>query len=212
MSARVILALATEAVEANDLIWRRLKVVQDEMFSGGDLAVRFAYFGAEGAGATRRPYVATRWATDADDLAALMNHARSNCVCGCFVQVGDILEQALKDEPVQAIVIVGDQFSGNLDRAIPIAKKLRARGTRLIMLQPGRSTQRAFEMLAEATGGACIPFNPHIEQVAGRLSGILEAVSHLAVGGVAALEARADASADLLLEQISAAGQIADHS
>ena len=34
MGARVILALAPEAAEANDLIWSRLKIVQDEMFSG----------------------------------------------------------------------------------------------------------------------------------------------------------------------------------
>jgi hypothetical protein len=59
------------------------------------------------------------------------------------------------------------------------------------------------------TGGAYFQFNPHIERVAERLPGMLEAVAHFAIGGMAALEARDDESAVLLLEQMNAPGQIA---
>ena len=107
------------------------------------------------------------------------------------------------------MVIVGDRFHGDLDRAVAIAKQLRAAGTRVFVFQQasGRPTERAFEILAEVTGGACIPFNPHIDRVAERLPEMLKAVSHFATGGMAALEARGNESADLLLEQMNTADQ-----
>src|SRR5262249_48917888 len=163
-SARVILALAVETDD--QLIWDRLRMLQPEIFSAGAIQIKFAYFGAEGALATR-PCITTRWATDADDLAELMDKGRAGLVWCCYRQVGDILEQALQESrqgPLQAVVIVGDRFHGDLDHAVAIAKQLRAAGTRVFVFQQasGRPTERAFEILAEVTGGACIPFNPHI--------------------------------------------------
>ena len=161
-----------------------------------------------------RPCVATRWATNADDLAELMDRGRAGCVCGCYVQVGDILEQALRETrqgPVQAVVIVGDHFHGDLEAAVASARQLCAAGTRLFLFQQGRSgaTERAFRILAEVTGGAYFPFNPHIERVAERLPGMLEAITRFVVSGMAALEARDNEPAVLLLKQMNAAGQIA---
>ena len=91
------------------------------------------------------------------------------------------------------------------------AKQLRAAGTRLFLFQQGRSgsTERAFRILAETTGGAYFPFNPHVERIAERLPGMLEAVTHFAIGGMAALEARDSELAVLLLEQMNATSQIA---
>src|SRR6516165_8876401 len=85
-----------------------------------------------------------------------------------------------------------------------------AAGTRLFLFQQGRSdpTERAFRILAEVTGGAYFPFNPHVERVAERLPGMFEAVTHFVIGGMAALEARDDELVGLLLEQMTAAGQI----
>jgi hypothetical protein len=59
------------------------------------------------------------------------------------------------------------------------------------------------------TGGAYLQFNPHIERVAERLPRMFEAVTHFAMGGMPALQARGNESAVLLLEQMNAAGQIA---
>ena len=39
-------------------------------------------------------------------------------------------------------------------------------------------------MLAETTGGAYFPLNPHIERVTERLPGLLEAVTHFTLGGM----------------------------
>jgi hypothetical protein len=208
-NARMILALAAETDDR--FIWDRIRALQTEMFAAGPVQIKFAYFGREGALQTR-PYIATRWVTDADAMADIMDRGRNNCVCGCYVQINDILEHALQEtrqEPVQAVVIVGDRFYGDLDAAIATAKQLRAAGTRLFLFQQGRRSERAFKVLAEATGGAYFQFNPHIERVAERLPGILEAVTDFVIGGMAALEARGNESAVLLLEQMNAAGQIA---
>jgi hypothetical protein len=207
--ARVIVAVAAEAED--EFIWSRLKMLP-ELFAAGPVAIRFGYFGEEGA-LSARPFIAMRWATDADDLAELIDRGRARCICGCFVKIGDILEQALQETrqaPVQAVVVIGDNFHGNLEAATATAKQLRAAGTRLFLFQQGRSdsTEQAFRILAEATGGAYFPINPHIERIAERLPGMLEAVTHFAIGGMAALEARDNESAVLLLEQMNATSQI----
>jgi hypothetical protein len=206
---RMILALATEADDGFG-VWERVKTLQPEMFAAGPVEIKFAYFGAEGALQTR-PYIATNWVTTADDMIALMDRGRAGCVCGCYVEVGDILEQALRETrqgPIQAVVIVGDCFRGDLDDAVATAKQLRAAGTSLFFFHQGRSSPAEFTTLAEVTGGACFAFNPHVERVAERLPGMLEAVTHFAIGGPAALEARGNECADLLLEQMNA-GRIA---
>jgi hypothetical protein len=205
---RMILALAVERQD-DEFIWNRIRTLEAEIFSA-PVVVKFAYFGAEGAGQTRRPCIATRWVADTDDWRDIVDHGRANCVCGCYAYTNDILEQALRETrqaPVQAVVIVGDSFHGDLDAAVAIAKKLRAARTRVFLFQQGRShpTERAFRALAEATGGAYYQFNPHVERVAQRLPEMLEAVSHFALGGMTALEARGNESAALLLEQMHAA-------
>jgi len=205
---RVILALATEADD--EFIWDRMRTLASEIFAV-PVAVKFAYFGREGALQTR-PCITTRWVTDADDWADIVNRGRAGCVCGCYIETSDILEQALRETrqgPVQAVVVVGDSFHGDLDAAIATAKALRAAGTRLFLFQQGRSglTEDAFRALAEVTGGAYFQFNPHIERVAERLPEMLEAVTHFAIGGMTALEARGNESAALLLEQMHAADQ-----
>ena len=59
-----------------------------------------------------------------------------------------------------------------------------------------------FVELAERTGGAYIKFNPSVERVAERLPHLLKAVAQYAIGGVEAVKALEDQSADLLLEQM----------
>jgi hypothetical protein len=207
---RMILALAAEADDKD--LWDRLQTIQPRMFAAGPVQVKFAYFGAEGALDTTRPYIATRWVTDADDMADIMDHGRAGCVCGCYVKINDILEQTLREtqqRPVQAVVIVGDYFHGDFDKAIATAKQLREAGTRLFVLQQGHDDSPEFRALAEASGGAYFRLNPHVERVAKRLPGLLEAVAHFAVGGVAALEARDSEPAVLLLEQMNTTGRIA---
>jgi hypothetical protein len=205
---RMILALASEA-DDGFAMWDQLKTLQPGMFAAGPVAIKFAYFGAEGA-LQVRPYIATRWVADADAMADIMDRGRANCVCGCYVEVNDILETALQETrqgPVQAVVIIGDYFHGDLDSAIAVAKQLRAVGTKIFVLQSGVDRSNGYRALAEQVGGALFKFNPHVERVAKRLPGLLKGITHFAVGGVAALEAleaQGDEPAGLLLEQIDA--------
>jgi hypothetical protein len=198
---RVIVALA---VEEDDFIWDRLRGIQPGVFAAGPVSIKLAFFGKEGALASR-PFISTRWATDPDDMHALMDHARTQCVCGCYINIDDILGEALKETqqgPIQAVVIIGDRFHGNRDDALAHAQLLRAVGTRLFVFQQGSADNDVFRTLAETTGGAYFTYNPAVERIAERLPRLLEAVSHYAIGGTDALEALANQSADLLLEQI----------
>jgi hypothetical protein len=212
--ARIILALAAEADD--ELIWDRLKGIHAGMFAAGPVQIKFAYFGREGAMHTR-PCITTSWITDADQMQDIMDRGRAGCVCGCYVNIDDIFEQALQEArrgPVQAVVIVGDYFCGNLDYTRGLAKQLRTAGTRLFLFQQesghsARHSDEVFKMLAKVTGGAHFRFNPHIERVAERLPGMLEAVTHFAIGGTDALaQAQDDGSALLLLDQILERQQI----
>jgi hypothetical protein len=208
--ARVIVAVAAEADDKS--IWSRLKMLP-ELFAAGPVAIRVGFFGAEGARSSR-PFMVSRWTTDSADLADLLEKARTRCICGCYVKVSSILEQALRETqqgPLRAVVIIGDSFHGELDATIAIARQLRAAGTRLFLFQQGNSdlTERSFRLLAETTGGAYFPLNPHVERVAERLPGLLEAVTHFTLGGMSALEARGDEAASLLLEQMNTSNQIA---
>jgi hypothetical protein len=125
---------------ADDFIWSKLEdIVQTNMYAAGPLSVKFAYFGAEGS-RTSRPLMSTRWASDPEDMRALLDHARDHCVCGCYVHIEDVLAEALKEakeSPIQAVVIIGDRFSGNRDEALARARQLHAAGTRVFVFQEG---------------------------------------------------------------------------
>jgi hypothetical protein len=132
---RVILAVATETDRDTGFIWDRLKVIQAGMFAAGPVEIKFAYFGVEGA-LQVRPFIATNWVTSAGDMQAIMERARAGCVCGCYVNVSDILEHALsetKQGPVQAVIIVGEGHFHNPDRAFDLARQLHMAGTRLFL-------------------------------------------------------------------------------
>ena len=209
--ARVIVAVAAEGED--EFIWSRLKMLP-ELFAAGPVAIRVGFFGAEGARSSR-PFMVSRWTTNPDDLADLLDKARTRCVCGCYIKVSSILEQALRETqqgPLRAVVIIGNSFYGDFEAAMATAEQLRAAGTRLFLFQQGRSTstQQAFRALAEATGGAFFQVNSHVEQAHRTTAGMLEAVAHFTLGGMSALEARGDEAASLLLEQMNASNRIAD--
>jgi hypothetical protein len=191
---RVMFAVAGEAND--DLIWDRLSGIE-----AGPVSIKVAYFGREVA-PPHRPFISTRWAADADDFQALMDHARTRCVCGCYIDIDDILAEAVREarhRPVQAVVIIGDNFHGSREDVLAHAEQLRAAGTRLFLFR--QSSQRAipdddFRVLAEKTNGAYYEFNPSVERVAERLPRLFETVIHCAIGGPAALKALSDESTE----------------
>ena len=138
---RVILALANHAHTAG---WDRAKVLQREMFkaaAGSGLEMKFAFYGADNAAGVRRCRITTRWITDPDDMAGVMD--RAECSCGCYVNIRDVLAQAVKEaeeRPLRAVIIVGDAFHDDpdgLDEAAISANRLRRAGTRVFLMQLG---------------------------------------------------------------------------
>jgi len=205
---RMILAMASETDDRET--WDQVKTIQAEMFAAGPAAIKLCYFGREGVSRIR-PYISTRWVMDADDMADLIDHARRDCVCGCFLRVADILEPALREaqeSPLASVVIIGDRFHGDLDAMVATAKQLRDAGTQLFLFQVG-TTGGAFRDFAEATDSVLIEINPHVEKVAKRLPAMLEAVTHFTIGGKAGLKALDNEAADRLLEQMDTMGRIA---
>jgi hypothetical protein len=201
---------AVAAEHDDGLIWERLRGLGDELFMAGPIAVKVGYFGREVVPPVR-PFVSTRWATDAGALRSLIDHARAHCVCGCFINTSDILAEAVRETKqgsLQAVVIIGDHFGGNQKEALAHAEQLRAAGTRLFLFRQsdayrgGASFDGTFEALAKATNGVYYGFNPAVERVSERLPRFFEAVAHYAIGGPAALRGLLDETADLLLEQI----------
>ena len=72
---RVILALANHAHTAG---WDRAKVLQREMFeaaAGSGLEMKFAFYGPDNAAGVRRCRITTRWITDPDDMAGVIDRA-----------------------------------------------------------------------------------------------------------------------------------------
>ena len=113
--ARVIVAVAAEGEDK--YIWSRLEMLP-ELFAAGPVAIRVGFFGAEGARSSR-PFMVSRWTTNPADLVDLLQKARTRCICGCYVKVSSILEQALRETqqgPLQAVVIIGDFSTATLRR------------------------------------------------------------------------------------------------
>src|SRR5262249_16147833 len=93
---RVIFALANHAHSGG---WDRAKVLQREMFqaaAGSGLAMKFAFYGPDDAVGVRRCRITTRWITDAEDMAGVMD--RAECSFGCYIQIRDVLAPAAEEK------------------------------------------------------------------------------------------------------------------
>jgi hypothetical protein len=203
---RVILVLANHGRNPG---WDRAKVLQRQMFdaaAGIGLEMKFAFYGPDDAAGVRRCRIATRWITDPDDMAGLMD--RAECNCGCYVYIRDALGQAVKendDRPMRAVLIVGDAFhddTDGLDEAAISANRLRRAGTRLFLIQQGDDpvTARRLQYLAKVSGGVYFRFDPRTQGQ--QFSEMWEAMSVYASGGEEAVKATGGKAATLLLEHL----------
>jgi hypothetical protein len=163
--SRVLLALANHAQTTG---WDRAKVLQRKMFlaaASSGLEMKFAFYGADNAAGVRHCRITTRWITDPDDMAGVID--RAECNCGCYVNIRDVLAQAVKENegrPLRAVIIVGDAFHDDpdgLDEAAICANQLRRAGTRVFLMQLGDDliTARRLQYLARISGGAYFRFD-----------------------------------------------------
>ena len=203
---RVILALANHGHIPG---WDRARVLQHQMFdaaAGSGLAMKFAFYGADNAAGVRRCRITTRWITDPEDMAGVMD--RAECSCGCCVNIRDVLAQAVKEaeeRPLRAVIIVGDAFHDDpdgLDEAAICANQLRRAGTRVFLIQLGDDphTARKLQYLATVSGAAHFRFDPRTQQQ--QFAKMLEVVSAYAAGGEQAVKTTGGEAAALLLQHL----------
>jgi hypothetical protein len=202
---RLILALANHA----QTCWDRAKVLQRAMFeaaAGGGLEMKFAFYGADNAAGVRRCRITTRWITDPDDMAGVID--RAECSCGCYVNIRDVLAQAEKEaeeRPLRAVIIVGDAFhddSDGLDEAAISANRLRRAGTRVFLIQLGDDpiTARRLQYLAGVSGGTYFRFDPRTQER--QFSEMWKAMSVYATGGEEAVKTTGGQAATPLLQYL----------
>ncbi len=203
---RVVLALANHARSPG---WERAQVLQRQMFEaaeGSGLKMKFAFYGEDNAKGVRRFRITKRWINDPDDMTTVMGKAE--CNCGCYVYISSVLEQAVKenaDQPMRAVIIVGDAFhddQDSLDEAALAANQLRREGTRVFLIQQGDDpiTARKLQYLQRVSGATYFQFDPKTQQV--QIAEMLATISAYAAGGEQAVKAIGGQTATMLLEHL----------
>jgi hypothetical protein len=202
---RVILALANFARSG----WDPAKALQREIFAraaGSGLEMKFAFYGADNAAGVRRCRITRRWITDPDDMAGVMD--RAECSCGCFVNIRDVLAQAVKEaeeRPLRAVIIVGDVFHDDEDglyEAAISANELRRAGTQVILIQQSDDPVTAHKLrwMETVSGAAYFPFDLRTQER--QFLEMWQAVSAFAAGGEEALQMSGGQAATLLLQHL----------
>lgn len=180
------LLFAVDATASRQPTWDVACDLQAEMFQAtrdlGGIAVSLVYY--RGFGECR----ATPFLTDTAELARRM--AMVECQGG-RTQIGRVLDHALdvtKQDPVQAMVFVGDAIEEELDPLCHLAGELGLRGTPVFVFHEGHdaAAESAFRQIAKLSGGAYAPFD---RASAGALRDLLRAVAVFAAGGRRALAA-----------------------
>jgi hypothetical protein len=193
------LVFALDATMSRQRTWDLAQSLQAEMFAAaanlGGLCVQLVYF--RGFSECR----ASPFLDRGEGLAACMSKIS---VRAGRTQIGKVLRHvrnAAKAERIGALVFIGDAMEEQIEDLARLAGELRLLGVKGFLFQEGHDavTEEAFRRVAFLTGGAYAAFDAN---AANRLKELLGAAAAYAAGGVAALEARAEPEASLLLSQI----------
>jgi hypothetical protein len=194
------LLFAVDATGSREWAWEGSKKVTDALFQAlpGRLDIALCVHRGE------RVHTFTEYTPDA---AKLRKRA-----AGIKCQEGEtrllpILARVTKETPAaQVMIYIGDCFEESEEKASRLADKLKAQGTKVIILQDGYDyrAKRVFAGIAARTGGVVLPFDLTSLE---KLRELLAAVAVLAVGGEKLLEAKRDTmpGALVLLGHLSAA-------
>jgi hypothetical protein len=193
------LVFALDATMSRQPTWDLAQSLQAEMFAAaanlGGLWVQLVYF--RGFSECR----ASPFLDRGEGLAACM--AKISVRAG-RTQISKVLRHvrdAAKAERIGALVFIGDAMEEQIEDLARLAGELRLLGVKAFLFQEGRDpmAEEAFRRIAFLTGGAYAAFDANAAQ---RLKALLGAAAAYAAGGVAALEARPEPEASLLLSQM----------
>ena len=198
--ARLIFAI--DATASRQPTWDQACQLQGQMFLStrnlGGLTVQLCYY--RGFNQLR----ASKWLVDETALLRQMSAVRCE---GGYTQIERLLNHGLKEhqqEPVKALVFIGDAIEEKVDRLCGKAGQAGIAGLPLFMFQEGRdpAVEQAFKTMARLSGGAYAHFD---QNSATQLAELLGAVAcYAAAGRSGLLEYGADAGSGvkLLLQQL----------
>jgi len=179
------LMFAMDATASREPTWDHACHLQAEMFAEtaalGGLAVKLCYYRGF------NEFKASDWLTDTTALQQLM--ASVSCLGG-HTQIGRVLSHAIaiaKQQPVDALVFVGDCVEESVDDLCQLAGTLGIHGVPAFMFHEGGDSraETTFRQIARLTDGAYCPFDAGSAQ---QLRDLLSAVAVYAAGGRRALE------------------------
>ncbi|WP_286237372.1 VWA domain-containing protein [Neptuniibacter halophilus] len=197
---RILFAL--DATASRQPTWDHASHLQNEMFhqaaSLGGLELKLCYFRGY------NEFQQSRWLDNADALTRTMNQV--HCAAG-HTQIGNVLHLALSEtrqQPVQAVIYIGDCLEEKLDPLCKKAGELGLLNTPVFLFQEGADpvAKRGMREIARLSGGAYHSFDGHSS---GLLKQLLLAVAVYASGGRKALQhfaAGQGPSVNRLLEQL----------
>jgi hypothetical protein len=193
------LLFAIDATASRQPTWDRATQVQQEMFQAtagvASLAVQLAYYSGF------RPFSASPWLADSQQLARLMDAVRCE---GGHTQIARLLRHALvehRKHAVRSLVFIGDALEESEDTLCDLAGQCGLLKLPLFLFQEGLhpAVEKTFRSMATLSDGAFARFD---SSSAGTLAALLGAVARYAAGGRAALENTPGDSARLLLGQL----------
>jgi len=179
------LIFAMDATASRERLWDIASQIQGEMFEAvakiGGLSVQLSYY----RGYNEFKYFS--WTDQADDM--LYSISSVHCLAG-KTQIEKVLHHALREtqqEPIQALVFVGDSMEENVDKLAELSGQLGIYKTPAFFFQEGRdpAVTRAFKHFSHLSGGAYSSFDSGSAHV---LIELLKAVAIYTVGGLQALE------------------------
>ncbi len=201
LGGRGRLIFAIDATASRQPTWDQAAHLQARMFEEaarlGTLDVQLVYFRGYG------EFHVSPWAAEASLLLQEMTSV--SCRSG-LTQIERVLRHALethRHSPVSALVYVGDCVEEEPEVLFELAGLLGLQGLPAFLFHEGADplAGEVFRKLATLSGGAYAPFD---QRSAAQLGELLAAVAAYAVGGLTALEDRAERfdSARRLLTQL----------
>ncbi len=183
-SGRGRLMFALDATASREPSWDRACMIQGEMFKStaalGGIEIQLVYYRGF------RECRASKWVTNAGELLKMM----TGVMCrGGATQIEKIFKHAIKQtkqRKVNAVVFVGDAMEEDIDALCHKAGELKLLGVPVFIFHEGGDSiaRRAFEQIAELSGGAYCSFD---SSSAEQLRDLLAAVAVFAAGGRKAL-------------------------
>jgi len=199
------LVFAMDATASREPTWDHACHLQAQMFESGaslgGLAIQLCYY------RSLNEFHYSPWHHNARTLLTEMNAVR--CLAG-HTQIERVLQHALANLPLNAVVFIGDAMEEDASRLRRLAGELGLKGMPVFIFHEGHDAiaRRTFEDIARLSHGACCPFDINSPE---QLRHLLGAVAIFASGGYEALldytsnqDGAAHSSGQALLQQLSA--------